>query len=235
MARREETKRRPGAPSNREEVKARLARQERQKLIPIVLIALAAIAVVAILIVPTLTPKIGTRPQARGLSMGDPNAPVKVQEFADFQCPACGDFTTNMEPQIVKDYVSTGKVYFTYTPFSFLGPESFAAAEAAYCAADQEKFWEYHDTLYANQRGENQGWFSTARLTSFASNLNLNVDTFKQCLEGGKYKQKVQDDVTAGTASKINSTPSFLVNGRLVHSDTLDAMIKTELAAKGVK
>lgn len=236
MARRDESKRKSGGLSNREELKTRRSREERQKLIPIVLISLAAIAVVAILVVQSLSPKsVSSRPQANGMAMGNPEAPVKVEEFADFQCPACGVFSTDLEPKIVKDYVETGKVYFVYNPFPFLGPESFATAEAAYCAVDQGKFWEYQDTLYNNQRGENQGWFSTSRLTNFASDIGLDVEAFKTCFTSGKYKQKALDSVEYGKKNKIDSTPSFLVNGRLVHSDTLEITIKAELTAKGVK
>jgi len=236
MARRDESKRKSASPSNRDELKARRQREERQKLIPILLIAVAAIVVVVILISSNLTPKtVASRPQASGLAMGDPNAPVKVEEFADFQCPACGIFSTDLEPQIVKDYVTPGKVYFKFTQFSFIGPESNTAAEAAYCASDQGKFWEFQDTLYHNQKGENKGWFSNARMITFATNIELNVDDFKKCLEGGKYKQAVLDDVEYGKKNRIDRTPSFLVNGKLVYADTLDAAIKTALAAKGIK
>jgi protein-disulfide isomerase len=236
MARRDESKRKSSGPSNREELKARRLREERQKLIPIILIVVAAVAVVAILISSNLTPKsVSSRPQAQGLAMGDSNAPVKVEEFADFQCPACGIFSTDLEPKIVSDYVTPGKVYFKYSPFAFLGPESNTAAEAAYCASDQGKFWEYQDTLYNNQSGENKGWFTNARMTTFATNLALNVDDFKKCLEGGKYKQQVLDDLEYGKKNNIDRTPSFLVNGKLVYADGLDAAIKTALAAKGIK
>ena len=105
-----------------------------------------------------------SRPQAQGLSMGDPNAPVKVEEYGDFQCPACRIFHESQEGQLIEKYIKTGLVYFTYTPFSFIGDESVKAAEAAYCAADQGKFWEYHDMLYANQTAENKGDFADSRL-----------------------------------------------------------------------
>jgi protein-disulfide isomerase len=85
-------------------------------------------------VITTITPSY--RAETNGFSTGDPNAPVKVQEFADFQCPGCQYFALSVEPVIQSKYIDTGQVYFTYTPFSFIGQESIAAAEAAYCADD---------------------------------------------------------------------------------------------------
>jgi protein-disulfide isomerase len=236
MSNRTEQKKKPNEPTKREEFKARRKREQmRGQLIPVILIAVAAIAVIVILIITQGQSSVASRPQANGTAMGSPDALVKVEEFADFQCPACAVFVSNVEPKIVKDFVDTGKIYFKFTPFSFIGPESNAAAEAAYCASDQNKFWEYHDTVYNNQRGENQGWFSSSRLTNFANDRGLNVDEFKKCFDGGKYKQQVLDDVTSGKQKNIDRTPSFLVNGRLVYADTVYTVIESELKAKGVK
>ena len=233
MPKNESPKKRSGEKSKREEIKARRKREQRkQQLVPIVLISLAAIVLVVLLVLPNLLPKsINNRPLENGTNMGNPDAAVVVEEFADFQCPSCAYFFNDYEPNIVKNYVSTGKIYFKFVPFSFLGPESVAAAEAAYCANDQGKFWEYHDTLYVNQRGENQGWFSTARLVDFANSLNLDTTTFKTCLDTEKYKQQVQDDLDYGKQKGIDRTPSFLVNGRLVYADTVTAVIESEVNA----
>jgi protein-disulfide isomerase len=236
MPKQDDVKKKANEPSRREEFRARRKREQlRNRLIPIILIGVAAIAVVIILIVTSQQNAVVSRPQADGLAMGNKDALVKVEEFADFQCPACGVFSSEVEPKIVKDFIDPGKIYFKYSPFSFLGPESNSAAEAAYCASDQNKFWEYHDTLFNNQRGENQGWFSASRLTTFANDLKLNVDEFKTCLDNGKYKQQVLDDVEYGKKNNIDRTPSFLVNGRLVYADTVYTVIESELKAKGVK
>lgn len=234
MPRSESPKKRSGEKSRREEIKSRRKREQRRKqLVPILLISLAAVVLVVLLVLPNLLPKqINNRPLENGTNMGNPDAKVVVEEFADFQCPACANFFNDYEPNIVKNFVSTGKIYFKFVPFSFLGPESVAAAEAAYCADDQGKFWEYHDTLYVNQRGENQGWFSTARLVEFAKNLNLDTTQFKACLDSEKYKQKVQDDLNYGKSKGIDRTPSFLVNGRLVYADTVTAVIESEVNAQ---
>jgi protein-disulfide isomerase len=200
------------------------------------LIGLAAIAVVAILILTNNQSKaVNTRPSASGTSMGNPDALVKVDEYADFQCPACATFFTDIEPTIVNDYVKTGKISFTFHSFSFIGPESNTSAEAAYCASDQNKFWEFHDTLYNDQHGENQGWFTSTRMLTYAGNLGLDTNAFKSCLDSGKYKQKVTDEKETAVAKGVDRTPSFIVNGQLVYADTIIPTIQTALKAKGVQ
>lgn len=231
-------KNRKNAPSKRDVIKARIQNESRQQIIPLILISIVAVALVIFFVLPFLLPQtFNSRPQANGTAMGDPNAPVKVEEFADFQCPSCGGFTRDLEPQIVKDYVATGKVYFKFIPFSFIGPESKAAAEAAYCASDQGKFWEYHDLVLNDQRGENQGWYSSARLLGYASDakLGLNITDFKTCFESGKYKQKVLDDIEYSKKNNINSTPSFIVNGQLTDMVRLVPIIETALKATSGK
>ncbi len=160
------------------------------------------------MITPTL------RSRAQGNAMGDPDAPVKIVEYSDFQCVYCRLFSTQIEPAIVDAYVAAGKVYFVYRSLGdWLGPESQSAAEAAYCAGDQEKFWEYHDILFANQYKER---FSLARLEAFAGALNLNVEEFRSCLNTGKYRAITLQDRADGESLGIQGTPSFLINGTLV-------------------
>jgi protein-disulfide isomerase len=170
------------------------------------------------------------RPEVSGNSTGRPDAPVKVEEFADFQCPACGQFSSSTEPLLIKQYIATGKVYYTFYPYSFIGKESFAAAEAAYCALDQNKFWEFHDTLFINQTGENVGDFSDRRLQAFAGNIGLDLKQFNSCTKNGTNKTKVQDDIRYGKKFGVNATPSFVVNGKLVTSGQLFETIESALA-----
>lgn len=100
-----------------------------------------------------------------------------------------------------------------YWNFAFLGDESQWAAEAAECAADQNKYWEYHDKLFASQNGENQGAFSKDNLKKFAADLGLDTTAFNSCLDSGKYTQQVQTDTQIAQQIGVQSTPSFLVNG----------------------
>lgn len=146
-------------------------------------------------------------------SLGDAQAKVTVVEFADFQCPFCSKFFTDVEPTIIKDYVNTGKVRFIFRNFAFLGPDSSTAGEAAYCAGDQGKFWQYHDYLYGHQGAENSGAFSAANLEGFAKTMGLNTDQFNQCLSSQKYAARVAADTAAGKAASVNGTPTVFVNG----------------------
>ena len=165
---------------------------------------------------------------------GDANAPVTIVEFADFQCPFCGRFFAETEPQIDKQYMQSGKVRFGYFNFAFLGQESNWAAEAAECASDQDKFWEYHDMLYSSQSGENQGAFNKDNLKKFAENLGLDTSAFSECLDSGKYTQLIQEESSAASSIGVRSTPTFLINGQAVvgaqpfeiFQQTIDPLLK---------
>ncbi|RMF45155.1 MAG: hypothetical protein D6755_08385, partial [Anaerolineae bacterium] len=100
---------------------------------------------------------------------GNPDAPVTILEFSDFQCPYCGRFFAEVEPQINQQYIENGQVRMGYIHFAFLGQESLWAAEASECAADQDAFWEFHDKLFNSQNGENRGAFSKDNLKKFAA------------------------------------------------------------------
>lgn len=102
---------------------------------------------------------------------------------------------------------------FIYWNFAFLGDESQWSAEAAECAADQNKYWEYHDKLFASQQGENQGAFSKENLKKFAADLGLDTATFNECLDSGKHTAVVTSDTQIAQQIGVRSTPSFIVNG----------------------
>jgi len=234
--------------SKRQEMREKKAKQERTNRILIIIgVTLIVFAAGLFIILPNLPKPVGDvtvpdadpRPQAQFNTAGDPNAPVKMIEISDFQCPYCEKFWKDgTERQIMETYVATGKVHFEYrTAGEFIGGpsgESIRAGEAAYCAGDQNKFWEMHDIIFANQNGENKGAFNDARLIAFAEKIGVNLTTFKDCFTGGKYNAKVkQDEVNAARdiqgATNFNemvaagqyspngfSTPTFLVNGRIV-------------------
>ena len=155
-------------------------------------------------------------------TVGNAGAKVTVIEYADFQCPFCGRFFSDAGKTINDNYVKTGKVFFVYRDFAFLGPESVKAAEAARCANDQGKFWEYHDYLFSHQNGENKGNFADANLKSFAKTLGLDTTAFNQCLDSGKYTKAVSEETDAGAKAGVQGTPKafILKNGKLV--DTID-------------
>ena len=165
---------------------------------------------------------------------GDPNAPVTMIEFGDFQCPFCGRHAATVGPQIDEQYIQSGKVRFGYFNFAFLGQESNWAAEAAECASDQNKFWEFHDMLYTSQSGENQGAFNKENLKKFAKDLGLDTSAFNDCLDSGKYAQLIQDESTMASSIGVRSTPTFLINGQAVvgaqpyeiFQQTIDSLLK---------
>lgn len=166
-----------------------------------------------------------TRPETNALTMGNPDAAIVVEEFSDFQCIACYRFWSNFESEFIEKYVATGDVLFKYVPFSFIGDESFQAAEAALCAEEQGRFWDYHDMLFLNWNGENVGNFSDRRLVAFAGELGLDENSFQTCLSSNRHNAEVQEGLRYGRSLGVNATPTFTVNGTVVFGDTLFATI----------
>ncbi len=166
---------------------------------------------------------------------GDPNAKLTVVEFADYQCPFCEQFFTNTAPQLLKDYVDTGKVKFVYKDLAFLGQESTWAANAALCAKEQNKFWEYHDYLFGHQGQENSGAFSQDKLKGFAATLGLNTTQFNSCLDSQKYNAQVTANQTEASKNSFNSTPSFAIGSTPIIGAQPYAQIKAAIDAELAK
>jgi protein-disulfide isomerase len=154
--------------------------------------------------------------KAVGNSLGDPNAPVTLEVYADFQCPACGQFDRGTLKQIEDKYVDSGKVRIVFNHFAFIGDESTRAAEASECANAQGKFWQYADTLFNNQAGENQGAFSDVNLEKFAQQVGLDMTQYTTCMDQNTYLGKVQTSSLAAQQRNVNSTPTLFINGQLV-------------------
>lgn len=139
-----------------------------------------------------------------------------------------------MKPQLVADYVETGQVYLEFRDFGHLGEGSVRAAEAAACAADQDAFWDYNETLFANQQGApyNTGAYSTDRLVEMAEQLELDTDEFESCLESDTYEDDIQESIEQAQSAGVTGTPGFQINGRVVEWDgyeQLAAEIEAEL------
>jgi protein-disulfide isomerase len=212
--------------------------QKKQDFWVILIISIIAVAIIAVIVISKLPKGVVVptdtvaKPMEKGLNMGDPNASIKVVEFADFQCPYCQLYWEQIEPTIIQKYISTNMIYYTYSPMAFVGQESIDAAEAAYCANDQGKFWEYRDYLFANHTGENVSDFTQEKLLTFAKKLNLDMDSFKSCLTTGKYAQAVNDANTYASNQGVNSTPSIMVNGKVYSADQAEKAIEDALAGK---
>lgn len=165
---------------------------------------------------------------------GNPDATVHVVEWGDYQCPACAQFKAEVVPILIDEYVNTGKITFEFRDFAFLGPESTQAAEAAACALDQDKFWDYHSTIYANHNGENQGALSDDRLTDMAELVGLDMETFSTCFDDGTHEDEIADSYEEGSALGVNSTPTLVIDGQLYKYtgiDDLRAILDAALAA----
>lgn len=159
---------------------------------------------------------------------GADTAPVTIEEWADFQCPACGQFARTTVPQLLSTYIANGQVKLVFRNFAFLGPESQAAAEAAECADEQGKFWEFHDRLYASQAGENRGAFSKANLKRMGDALGLGA-SFAACVDSGRYAERVQGDTKAGEAKGVRATPTLFVGDRKIEGAATYDQLKSVL------
>ena len=147
--------------------------------------------------------------------MGNPNAPVVIEEYSDFLCSFCARFALETEPDLIEEYIATGTVYFIYKNYP-LQQNSFPIAEAGLCAAEQGKFWEYHDILFANQDGHNVQAFSTRRLEAYADAIELNTDQFRSCTRSNRYRADVEQSQLEGVNAGLDSTPTFFVNGKMI-------------------
>ncbi len=143
--------------------------------------------------------------------IGELSAPITILEWGDYQCTYCHRFHETSLNIILEEYINTGKVNLVFKDFPLNGPDSILAAEAAYCAGDQGKYWRYHDELYANWGGERTGWITLDSLNKFAKTINLDINEFDSCLNEHKYKQKVLDLEKFGKDIGIDATPTFLV------------------------
>ena len=143
--------------------------------------------------------------------MGDPNAPITILEWGDYQCTFCYKFHQNTLNVINEEFIETGKVKMIFKDYPLNGPDSKLAAEASYCANDQDKYWEYHDQLYENWEGERTGWVTRGSLSQFAESINLDVVKFNKCLDESKHKNKINLIYEFGNEIGIDATPSFLI------------------------
>ena len=171
--------------------------------------------------------------------MGNPNAPITILEWGDYQCTFCYKFHQNTLDIIKEDFVKTGEVKIIFKDFPLNGLDSKLAAEATYCAQDQDKYWEYHDELYKNWGGERTGWITRESLEKFAMTIDLNLKEFNDCLDNHTYKDRVNTHYQFGKELGIDATPSFLVFNeekiiKIRGNQPLDVFLKTfnELGVK---
>ncbi len=143
--------------------------------------------------------------------LGSNNAPITMIEFGDYQCFYCNQFYHTVEPDIVKNYIDTGKVRMIFKDFVIIGQDSVNAAHAAHCAQEQGKFWEYHDALYNNWAGENTGWASSSNLLKFANGVGMNGTQFGECMSQSRYISVVQSSLSDAKGLGLTGTPDFFI------------------------
>lgn len=150
--------------------------------------------------------------------LGDIKAPINIVEYGDYQCPYCGRFFATIEASMRKDYIEKGKAKMVFRNFTFLGPESQAAAEAAECAKDQHQFWAFHDALYTAeiQDGhENNGNLNRDLFMKIAGTLKFDTNVFAQCIDSHKYASAVQSETQDGVNNYgVESTPTTFINNQ---------------------
>ena len=175
--------------------------------------------------------------------MGDPQAPVKVEEFSNYLCIHCsrfavGGFTGESsgglnEEVLFERFISTDLVYYTYIPYSWSPGEAFSAEAASYCAAEQGRFWEFRDLVFLNHNNSALSGNNQTDMTTLARALGLDMTRFLSCFENDQYGQQVIDNVNYAKSVGLEGTPSFLVNGRLVFAGQLEAAIVDTLRQAG--
>ena len=145
--------------------------------------------------------------------LGSADATITLIEFGDYQCFYCNRFFHATEPDIMKNYIETGKVKMIFKDFTIIGQDSINAAHAAHCAQKVGKFWEFHDILYNNWAGENTGWASPKNITGFAKQIGLDEEGFKSCMSEARYLSVIKGSYSDGQTLGVTGTPGFFIIG----------------------
>lgn len=148
--------------------------------------------------------------------LGNPNAPVSMVVFGDFQCHFCRQFELETKPQIIEKYVKSGEVKIIARDFPFLGQDSLNMAVAANCAFEQNKYFEYSDALHKGQKEETIAPSNEEALVSLAEKLKLNITNFNECYNSEKYVDEIKNDFIDGRALGIEGTPTSFINGEIL-------------------
>ena len=164
---------------------------------------------------------------------GDAKAPVTIVEFADFQCPYCKSVQATLNGLLVK-YQGRVKLAYRDFPLRALHPQAQMAAEAGRCASEHEKFWEYHDALYADQKK-----LSQSDLLETARKVGLPEKAIESCLASGKFRSQIEQDIQEGTRAGVDATPGFFINGVFLNgampAAEFEKIINRELQAIGAQ
>lgn len=143
--------------------------------------------------------------------LGSEDAPITLVEFGDYQCHFCNVFFHNTEETLIKEYVDTGIVRMIFKDRTIIGPDSITAAHGSWCAEEQNLFWEYHDTVYSNWAGENNGWASLSNLEVYAQEAGVDLDQWSMCMASSSYSDDIAASNDDARALGVDGTPAFFV------------------------
>jgi protein-disulfide isomerase len=146
-------------------------------------------------------------------TLGSSDAPITLVEFGDYQCHFCNVFFHSTENDILEKYVKTGTGKMIFKDYNIIGPDSISASHGAHCANDQGLFWEYHDILYSNWTGENNGWASSENLGKFAQEIGLDMDRWSECMVDRQHSQTILASNEDAGKLGLTGTPAFFVIG----------------------
>jgi len=215
--------------SKRELIREKRKEEKRRKSM---IFIFAILAVIAVFVLAALVPGwLANRPNAagsQGFVIGDPDAPVEVTQFSSYTCGFCKQFSENEEKDFIAEFVETGKVYYRYINIPGNNEAGLLAAEASYCAADQDLFYDYKDYLYTYAAAADG--FSLNNLIQYAQAAGLDTAEFEECMASDTFASAYDEDVRFAQSVGITGTPSFLVNGQLVFSTELVATVEAALA-----
>lgn len=216
--------------SKRQAIREERKRREKRKRLFIVLgLVGASLIILGLVIFPTIqtaTAPVGdfvkvtptVIPLADGNAVGDPESPIRIEVYEDFKCPACRNYTQNIEPQIIEEFASTGEIYYIIYNYPFLDDQntvkdSDRAAYASQCAVEQDRFWDYHNLLYTNFNSQ-PNEFSDKRLLAFAESLGLDMEAFTDCLDSAEVKSTIREQTAKGEQMGVTGTPTIFINGK---------------------
>ena len=201
---------------SRREKHQKAKRKKQMQSIGIMILGVLII-VSGIVLVAMTKPKVTEAPQVtyqnvNGNAIGNPDAPVVMEEYFSFGCSHCANYAADGFPPLLEEYINTGKVYFISRPFTNPTDVYGIAAQAALCASDQGKYFEMYDAIFANFSAYG---YQGNELESMADSIGLNLDDYKACMSSGKHISTIDEFNAQATEAGITSTPNFLVNGEL--------------------
>lgn len=215
--------------SKRELLRRKAKEQKRRRRLVFGLVSIGILLVFAIAIyLPRLIMQVNSYEGSTGFTMGDPDAPVTVELFSSYYCSHCKDFSEQAEKSFIEEYVDTGKVYYRYINLPPQSEQAILASIASYCAADQNRFFDYKELLYT-YAAVSDG-FSVDNLVKYANFIGLDTDQFSQCMNADTYSTTYLDDRSYASSLGIAYTPAFSVNGQVVTAADLNETVDSLLS-----